>query len=73
VKSTLAATQKTEEIAVVEPLRPRWGLFYVLMGAFVLWLVFLGVMFLTTVYPHPEVDPHRRVGSGPAAVGAKDR
>lgn len=42
------------------PFKPRPGLFYLLFGLFVLWLVVLVVMFVTTVYPHPQVDPHRR-------------
>lgn len=44
------------------PLKPRRGLFYLFMGLFVLWLLALVAMFLTTVYPHPETDVHRRTG-----------
>ena len=44
-------------------LRPRRGMFYLFMGLFILWLLILAVMFVTTVYPHPETDPHRRAGA----------
>jgi hypothetical protein len=48
------------------PLKPRRGLFYLFMGLFVLWLLALVAMFLTTVYPHPETDIHRRASHTPS-------
>jgi hypothetical protein len=47
------------------PLKPRKGLFYLFLALFVLWLLALVIMFVTTVYPHPELDPHRRAGTTP--------
>ena len=73
MKSTPTALKNDEESVQVKPLRPRRGLFYLLMGAFIGWLVFLSVMFVRTVYPHPDLDPHRRTASGTTTAGATDR
>jgi hypothetical protein len=48
------ASPSSAEAPAVEflpPPRPRRGLFAALMGAMVLWVVFLLVLYFTTVYP----------------------
>ena len=46
----------------VEPviqLKPRRGLFFVLLGVFVLWIAFLLTLFFTTVYHKSDVHEQR--------------
>lgn len=52
----------------VGPMRPRRKLFFALLGAFVLWVVVLLVMYFTTVYPQRGAN-QRGGGSVPADVG----
>ncbi|HZZ43026.1 MAG TPA: hypothetical protein VFE58_08815 [Tepidisphaeraceae bacterium] len=43
------------------------------MGLFILWCGFVLWMFLSTVYPHPELDVHRRAGAGATTSSTADR
>jgi hypothetical protein len=59
-----AGSHKTDaEVTFLAPLKPRRGLFYLCLGLVLAWCLVLVGMFLTTVYPHPEIDPHRRVAA----------
>jgi hypothetical protein len=64
-----ATNSKKKAVEYLPPLNPRRRLFYVLAGAFVLWVIVLLTLYFTTVYPmrHP-----REQGSQSAAVISAD-
>jgi hypothetical protein len=57
------------------PPRPRRGLFAALMGAMVLWVVFLLVLYFTTVYPQRAKERWQKGqpadGRGVSSVAAR--
>ena len=50
-KHAAARAGDATQAQFLPPPHPRRGLFAVLMGAMVLWVVFLLVLYFTTVYP----------------------
>lgn len=64
------AATEAPAVEFLPPPRPRRGLFAALMGATVLWVVFLLVLYFTTVYPQRAKERWQQGRPGGGAVTA---
>jgi hypothetical protein len=65
-KSASPSAPKKPPVEFLPPLKPRRGLFFILAGVLVAWIVVLLTLYFTTVYPmrHPrEKRAHGSLGS----------